>query len=119
MPKECPITIVIAVAAWALAAFAADAQEGAGDPQAGRVFARQVCSPCHVVAPGPHASRMFEIGPDFQTIANTPGMTATALNAFLLTSHPKMPNLILTPEESADVISYILSLRERPGANSQ
>ena len=58
--------------------------------------------------------RMFDIGPDFETVANTPGMTATALNAFLLTSHPKMPNLILSPEQSADVIAYILTLRGRP-----
>ena len=41
-------------------------------------------------------------------------MTATALNAFMLTSHPKMPNLILTSEEIADVSAYILSLRHRP-----
>ena len=49
----------------------------------------------------------------FQDIANTNGMTATALRVFLTTSHPKMPNLILTPEELADVTAFILSLRER------
>jgi hypothetical protein len=38
-------------------------------------------------------------------------MTATALHAFLTTSHPKMPNLILTPPETDDVIAYILGLR--------
>jgi hypothetical protein len=37
-------------------------------------------------------------------------MTATALRVFLTTSHPKMPNLILTPDETADVIAYIVSL---------
>ena len=36
------------------------------------------------------------------------------LRVFLTTSHPKMPNLILTPEEIADVSAYILSLRHRP-----
>ena len=51
-------------------------------------------------------------GPSFQDIANTKGMTATALRVFLTTSHPKMPNLILTPEERSDVIAYILSLRD-------
>jgi len=39
-------------------------------------------------------------------------MTATALRVFLTTSHPKMPNLIFTPEEITDVTAYILSLRE-------
>jgi len=39
-------------------------------------------------------------------------VTATALKVFLTNSHPKMPNLILTPEEIADVTAYILSLRD-------
>jgi hypothetical protein len=52
------------------------------------------------------------IGPANGHIANTRGMTATALRVFLRTSHPKMPNLILTPEQTADVITYILSLRD-------
>ena len=29
-------------------------------------------------------------------------------------SHPRIPNFVLTPEETADVIAYILSLRDRP-----
>jgi hypothetical protein len=37
-------------------------------------------------------------------------MTATALRAFPQTPHPKMPNLILTPEQSTDVIAFLLSL---------
>jgi hypothetical protein len=40
-------------------------------------------------------------------------MTTTALRAFLQTSQPKMTNLILTPEHSADVIAFLLSLRDR------
>ena len=57
--------------------------------------------------------RIFEIGPAFRDIANTPGMTATAIRVFLTTSHPKMPNLILTPAEIANVTAYILSLRDQ------
>jgi hypothetical protein len=41
-------------------------------------------------------------------------MTATALRVFLTSSHPKMPNLILSPQQTADVIAYILSLRDHP-----
>ena len=114
MPSASLKTVILPVALLATIAFAANAQEGAGDAQTGHVFAKRVCSPCHAVEPDPHAPRMFDIGPDFETVANTPGMTATALNAFLLTSHPKMPNLILSPEQSADVIAYILTLRGRP-----
>ena len=40
-------------------------------------------------------------------------MTATVLRAFLKTPHPKMPNLILTGEQSDDVIAFLLSLRDR------
>jgi mono/diheme cytochrome c family protein len=114
MPKIDLINAVMLAVGLATSACAANAQEGTGDLVAGRAFAARVCSPCHSISPDPHAPRMFEIAPDFQTIANTPGMTATALNAFMLTSHPKMPNLILSTEQSADVIAYILSLRERP-----
>jgi hypothetical protein len=56
---------------------------------------------------------MIAVAPDFQTTANTPGITATALRAFLQTPHPKMPNLILTPEQSADAIAFLLRLRDR------
>jgi mono/diheme cytochrome c family protein len=114
MPKADLINALMLAAGLAAMPCAAKAQEGVGDIAAGRAFAARVCSPCHAIAPDPHAPRMFEIAPDFQTIADTPGITATALNAFMLTSHPKMPNLILSREQSADVIAYILSLRKRP-----
>jgi mono/diheme cytochrome c family protein len=91
---------------------AANAQDTSGNPEAGRVYARRVCSPCHVVTAEQASRRTITIGPDFQTIANTSGITATALRAFLQTPHPKMPNLILTPEQSADVIAFVLSLRD-------
>jgi len=96
-------------AALAATAFSAKAQDG--DIAAGRAFAREACKACHVVDPEETSPRSFEIGPAFRDIANTSGMTATALRVFLTSSHPKMPNLILTPEEIADVSAYILSLR--------
>jgi hypothetical protein len=33
------------------------------------------------------------------------------LRKFLTTSHPKVPNPVVTPGQMADVIAYILSLR--------
>jgi mono/diheme cytochrome c family protein len=96
----------------ALAATAWNASAQDGDVAAGRAFAREACITCHVVDPGNASPRVVVIGPNFQDIANTKGMTATALRVFLTTSHPKMPNLILTPEDITDVIAYILSLRE-------
>jgi mono/diheme cytochrome c family protein len=91
----------------------ANAQPEEGDAVLGGELARHVCSPCHEVGPGAPAPRLLPIGPDFQAIADTAGMTQAALNAFLLTSHPKMPNFILQADQRADVIAYILSLRGR------
>jgi mono/diheme cytochrome c family protein len=95
-----------------LTAVTAHAQDG--DVAAGHDFAREACNACHVVEAEQRKPRRIVIGPAFREIANTRGMTATVLRVFLTTSHPKMPNLILTPEEIADVTSYILSLRGRP-----
>ena len=95
----------------ALAAVAASAR--AQDIAAGHAFAREACTACHVVEFEHRAFRRFVIGPAFRDIANTPGMTATAIQIFLTSWHPKMPNLILTPEEKADVVAYILSLRDQ------
>jgi len=101
-------TVVLAAAAMTATAFSAKAQDG--DAAAGHAFAREACRACHMVDPGARAPRRINIGPAFRDIADTPGMTATAIRVFLTSSHPKMPNLILTPAEIADVIAYILSL---------
>src|SRR5512147_3189486 len=55
----------------------------------GRTLAENVCSACHAVAP----HQMQSPNPNalaFQAVADTPGMSATALNAWLHTSHPTM-----------------------------
>jgi len=97
-------------AALAASAFGAKAQDG--DVWAGHAVAREACRACHMVDPEARSPRIFEIGPAFHDIANIRGMTATAIRVFLTSSHPKMPNLILTPDEIADVTAYILSLRD-------
>jgi cytochrome c len=95
-------------AAFLVTAISAHAQDG--NVAAGHAFARRACNPCHAIEAEQRSPRRIVIGPAFRDIANTPGMTATALRVFLRTSHPKMPNLILTPEETEDAIAYILSL---------
>src|SRR5215470_12236947 len=106
------VRCLVPAATLALIAFSARAQDG--DAAAGYAFARQACRACHVVEAEQPAPRLLVIGPAFRDIANTRGITATALRVFLTTSHPKMPNLILTPDDIADVSAYILSLRDRP-----
>jgi hypothetical protein len=50
--------------------------------------------------------------PPFKDVANTPGMTETALTVWLRTSHPTMPNIIVEPADMDNVIAYILSLKD-------
>jgi cytochrome c len=100
------------IAAFATTTLSAHAQNG--DIAAGHSFARSACSACHVVDEQQRPPRRIFIGPAFRNVANTPGVTATALRVFLTTSHPKVPNPIVTSEQMADVIAYILSLRSEP-----
>ena len=111
-----PWLVVGLAAALSVAAASAAAQEtpAGGDPQAGRAFALEVCAACHVVSSRQLAPARFAVAPSFHAIANTAGMTALALKVFLTTPHKTMPNLILHADEAADVIAYILSLRDKP-----
>lgn len=101
---------ILAVIVAALAAQAVHAQE-IGDRHKGGVLARQVCAECHAVgrrtlrSPNP-------LSPSFVSVAATPGMTATALNVFLHTSHRNMPNIILSADQASDITAYILSLKK-------
>jgi hypothetical protein len=45
-------------------------------------------------------------------VANTPGMTATALAISLTTAHRTMPNIVLDRQELDNIIAYITSLKE-------
>jgi mono/diheme cytochrome c family protein len=87
------------------------AQEPVGDVLAGRQFALEVCSECHFVAPEQIVEPYSE-APWFQDIADKPSTTELSLRVFLQSPHFSMPNFMLTPQETDDVISYILSLRK-------
>jgi mono/diheme cytochrome c family protein len=96
-------------------AFAQQAQQ-AGDAVRGHTLAAGVCAACHsieagaaVVAPSPNHD-----APTFVSVANTPGMTATALTAFIYTPHHLMPDLVIPPDDARDLIAYILSLKKVP-----
>lgn len=84
-----------------------------GNQQAGHDFAVGTCTPCHVVSRDQRSPVRFADAPDFRAIANDPGTTAIRLNIWLTNPHPTMPKLVLYPQEAADVIAYILSLREQ------
>ena len=75
-----------------------------GDPAAGKQLAEATCLGCHG-ANAPHKA------PAFSAIAAMSSTTAKSLQVFLRTSHPTMPNLILSDTDRDDLIAYILSLR--------
>jgi mono/diheme cytochrome c family protein len=102
----CPVTLLAFLAAISHV----QAQE-IGDPQKGLALARSVCSECHAIGRGQVGSPNPS-APTFTELANTPGMTTTALYAALTTPHANMPNLILGAERIRDVSAYIVSLKE-------
>ena len=95
----------------ALGPATAVAQDAVGDAEAGFVVAAEICVQCHAIAP--EVSSVFPVpdAPSFVDIADTPGMTAIALYAWMTTSHPTMPDIILPPDELRNVVAYILSLK--------
>jgi mono/diheme cytochrome c family protein len=96
----------------ALAAVTAVQAQHVGDIRQGRRLAVDVCASCHAVRAGQTQSPLAT-APSFKEVANTPGMTAAALN-FWLTAHvhPTMPLLILSSQQVRDVSAFILSLRD-------
>lgn len=86
--------------------------QGVGGVRNGFDLAQKICSECHAVRPAELHSPKSNV-PSFESIAAVSGMTAIALKVALRTSHQTMPNLILSEDESNDVIAYILSLGDR------
>jgi mono/diheme cytochrome c family protein len=97
-------------------------QDSVGNPEAGQVVAVEVCSQCHAVLQGegvdPHPDPLpfEELKPlPFEDIANTPGVTEMMLYAWMTSSHPTMPDIVLESDELRNIAAYILSLK-RDGA---
>ena len=82
-----------------------------GQPGIGRDLARQLCSECHATEKA-QARSPNTAAPRFEAIANTPGMTATALSAILQSSHRTMPNVMLDTYQLSNVVAYVLTLQE-------
>jgi mono/diheme cytochrome c family protein len=87
--------------------------QSAGDAVRGHTYATMACAACHSIeatgAPSPNAN-----APVWVDIANTSGMTATALRVFLSTPHQRMPDLIIAPSDLQDLVAYILTLKRVP-----
>lgn len=102
----------LAVVAVLLLPVSVNAQEP-GDARAGLSFAKKNCTACHAVRQGETESPNPE-APSFDSVAKTRGMTGRALAVWLQTSHPTMPNFLISREDRDNVISYIMSLKPVP-----
>ena len=100
----------LALASAIIAATPSFAQDR-GNTDAGRRLAEDWCGKCHAVAP--RTIRSGDAASSFQAIADLESTTALSLRVFLRTSHQEMPNFQLTPEETDNVIAYVLSLKRR------
>ncbi len=92
------LSALIVAAALTEGAFAADARKG-------ETLAKRWCATCHIVASD--QQRGTAQSPPFSAIANKPGFSETVLAYFLLTPHPRMPDMNLSRTEAADLAAYI------------
>jgi mono/diheme cytochrome c family protein len=104
------LTIMLAGVATAHAQDVGDVPMGEiGDPQAGFDYAHAVCATCHAVSQEPSPNPK---APRFKDVANTPGMTPTAIKVWLQgASHPTMPNIMIKGQELRNLTAYMLSLK--------
>lgn len=104
---------IVLAAAVALAALFLIRLHNAGgasaDSAAGYRLAAAWCKDCHSIEAATAGASSGP--PDFTAIANRRSTTGLSLKVFLQTSHPSMPNIMLKPDESDSLVSYILSLK--------
>jgi len=80
-----------------------------GDIVHGYSVAEQACAKCHAVDPSkPHSPN--SAAPAFPAIAAAPGLTPSAIRAWLQMPHPAMPDVKLTDVQKNDIAAYLLSL---------
>lgn len=84
---------------------------GLGDMNAGMTYAQRRCTECHDIS-ARNPMNTATGAPTFHEIANTPGISRTSLSSWLLSSHPKMPGLMIEPADLDNVIAFILSLKD-------
>jgi mono/diheme cytochrome c family protein len=97
------ISALLAVVAASNPAMAADAHNG-------ERLAHRWCEACHVVSSAQRRPGSDQ-APPFSTIAKMPHFDAAAIALYLLSPHPKMPDMNLTRIEAGDLAAYIATLK--------
>ena len=101
--------VIVALMAWTPAAWA---QDDATVAAAGRDLGLKWCSECHLVARG-QLKPPSDAAPSWYAIAKDPATTEAGLHAFFVTPHKQMPNIMLSREETDEIVAYILSLKSQ------
>jgi mono/diheme cytochrome c family protein len=96
------MAVVLTLQLLALSAAAQESSVG------GRLAVRW-CMACHVVEPT--QSMATDSAPSFSAIAARAGTTAASLDSYLSKEHTLMPDFLLSSQERAALVAYILSLR--------
>ncbi len=89
------------------------AADGPGSPVYGRGLAVDLCGDCHLVSPDQSPDAMRP-GPDLMERVRQPEITELALRSYLRTTHPVMPNIMLTQEQADDIIAYLMTFKGSP-----
>jgi hypothetical protein len=77
----------------------------------GKDLAEKLCTNGHLIGSGQQQAQANADVPSFHEIANREGQTTGAITTrIMLPKHP-MPTIPLTKAELADLVAYILSLR--------
>ena len=117
MPKLAWAALVAVIGLSAGPAFAAGGADKAVI-QMGKGLAERLCASCHTVSADQYKRGENPASPQFQDIANRPGVTSQSLEKFLKTTQHRqfiglsMPNPQLSDDEMTKVLAYILSLRK-------
>lgn len=77
---------------------------------AGLALAQRLCTNCHVVESSPSVAVPSGV-PSFRTIANLPGQTGNRIMEKLIAPPHQMPDMQLSLNEIADLLTYLDSLR--------
>ena len=93
------LALLAAVSAFSPVASAADVANG-------EKLAKRWCAACHVVA-ADQKSGNTQAAP-FSATAKLPDFDAAKLALYLLTPHPKMPDMALSRSEAADLAAFIV-----------
>lgn len=103
------IPAIVALIAWAPTA---RAQSDSIVVAAGRELGLKWCSECHLVARG-QPKPPSDAAPSWYSVAKDPATTEGGLHAFFATPHKEMPNIMLSREETDEIVAYILSLKSQ------